>query len=77
MKTVVAGFSNELLEQEIAKIYWSQFLVARAKFLVSGVWPVLGVRESGLLGVLWDEFDSRFVAGLIGSDSDWEPDDVV
>lgn len=68
----LSGLSNERLEQEIASCYWEAFLGSER----GGV-PV-GLSESGLLGLLWGEFDRRFVLGLIDPDpfSGCEPVEV-
>lgn len=61
MKTTIAGFSNEKLEQEIANFYVTGHKEDPTKY-----W-----QETGLLGLCWQEFDGRFAAGTIDRDSDY------
>lgn len=63
MKTTIKGFSNERLEQEIANIYYA---VAKEA-------PGVTLRETGNLGLLWQEFDERLEVGAINPDTDWSP----
>lgn len=63
MKTTISNLSNERLEAEISNIYWSAAKEA----------PGVILKESGNLGLLWQEFDERFAAGTIDRDSDYEP----
>lgn len=66
MLDTVRGLDNVRLEQEIAECYYSGFRDA----------PGVVLQESGVLGLLWAEFDARFVAGLIDVDplTGFEPD---
>lgn len=61
MKTTVKILSNERLESEISAVYY------RFAKEAPGVTP----REEGLLGLMWEEFDSRYQEGLIANDTDW------
>lgn len=63
MKTTIENLSNESLEQNIANIYWNAAKEA----------PGVTLKESGNLGLLWEEFDRRFDAREIERDSDWTP----
>ena len=61
MKTTIKGFSNEKLEDQIARIYTSAAKEA----------PGVTLQEKGNLGLLWQEFDERLEAGAINPDTDW------
>lgn len=63
MKTTISNFSNERLESEIANIYYAAAKEA----------PGVALRETGNLGLLWDEFDRRFDAREIDQDTEWTP----
>lgn len=61
MRTTIANLSNEALEQNIANIYWSAAKQA----------PGVALKESGNLGLLWEEFDYRYQEDTISDDTDW------
>lgn len=63
MKTTIKNLSSERLEAEISALYYEG--ESRS--------PGVRLQETGLLGMLWEEFDERFAAGKISSDTDWEP----
>ena len=55
MRELIGNLSNERLEQEIGALYWRAFEDA----------PGVVLRETGVLGELWAEFDRRIEAGEI------------
>lgn len=63
MKTTLSNLSGERLEAEISALYYEG--ESRS--------PGVRLQETGLLGMLWQEFDERFAAGSIDRDSDYEP----
>lgn len=63
MDLTVKSLSNGRLEQEIAALYWEAYRAA----------PGTHLKEEGVLGALWEEFDRRLAAGGISSETDWEP----
>lgn len=63
MKTTISNLSGERLEAEISKLYYEG--ESRA--------PGVRLQETGLLGMLWQEFDERLEAGAIDPDSDYQP----
>lgn len=62
MKTTIENLSNERLEQEISNIYWTAAKEA----------PGVTLKETGNLGLLWEEFDERLEVGAISPDTDYE-----
>lgn len=63
MKTTIENLSNERLESEISNLYYEG--ESRS--------PGVRLQETGLLGMLWQEFDERLEAGAISPDTDWMP----
>lgn len=56
MTNEIRNLSNEMLEQEIAGLYWRAHHDLGGKILDP---------EVGVLGQLWDEFDGRVASGGI------------
>lgn len=63
MKTTIENLSNERLEAEISNIYWTAAKQA----------PGVTLKETGNLGLLWEEFDRRYSAREIDKDTEWTP----
>lgn len=75
MKSVIKDLSNERLEFEIAKQYWSRYEEARNHYFRTGQVVSTGLKETGTLALLWEEFDARMEAGTIEPETDWSEDD--
>ena len=75
MKSVIKELSNSRLEQEIARCYWSRYEEARNHYFRTGRVVGTGLKETGTLALLWEEFDVRMEAGTISDDTDWSEDD--
>ena len=75
VKLTITGLSNARLEQEIARCYWSRYEEARNHYFRTGRVVGTGLKETGTLALLWDEFDARMEAGTIEPETDWEADD--
>lgn len=75
MKSVIKELSNERLEFEIAKQYWSRYEDTRNHYFRTGKVVGTGLKETGTLALLWEEFDARMEAGTIEPDTDWSEDD--
>lgn len=75
MKSVIKDLSNGRLEQEIAAKYWQRYEDARNHYFRTGQVVGTGLKETGTLALLWDEFDARMEAGTIEPDTDWSEDD--
>ena len=72
MKTTIAKFSNERLEQEIANIYTTYHELYPGRTLEE--------ESDSNLGMLWAEFDYRFREGLIDRNpvtgNEYDPEDM-
>ena len=76
MKSVIKDLSNERLEAEISRCYWQRYEDARNHYFRTGRVVGTGLKETGTLALLWDEFDARMEAGTIEPETDWtEADD--
>lgn len=52
---LIANMSNSRLEQDISNVYWK----------MNKWYPGREVKETGLLALMWEEFDRRAEAGTI------------
>lgn len=57
--------SNEMLEQNIAAIYYEGYQVAPGRHIEE--------RKNPILEGLWREFELRLKEGTISPETDWEP----
>lgn len=62
MRDTISRLSSEMLEQQIAKVYWETHRDL----------PGVTIVETGLLADLWAEFDKRLEEGRIDPDTDYE-----
>lgn len=75
MKSVIKDLGNDRLEFEISKQYWMRYEEARNHYFRTGRMVGTGLKETGTLALLWEEFDARMAAGTIELETDWSEDD--
>jgi hypothetical protein len=76
LKSVIKGLSSVRLEQEIAAKYWQRYEDWTTHYNRTGqMLANRGLMETGILALLWEEFDARMAAGTIDPETDWSEDD--